>query len=311
MRFIDRKSIQTPASLLDPTSKVARERQRAEQHYQKTPVPKKSFPFAAYKCKDIVAALTALFSGKCAYCESKAGATQPFDVEHYRPKGAVAEDPNHRGYWWLALDWENLLPSCSDCNRERYQYLIEVPASGPPFVASKTRLAGKESAFPIRGKVRANKPGDDLALEDPLLLDPTRHQPEDHLQWKIDYPESPVVVARSTGGEPSPHGTVSVKVYGLNRQKLVEERRDLLRTLQFEYELLRVIFGQVTMMPAGPLREASLRRAREMLDQFRQHGDPTKRYSAVAAVFVKQVDDLLREEFTEALASVTVASTGT
>ncbi|MEF9674035.1 hypothetical protein QNM99_25505 [Pseudomonas sp. PCH446] len=43
------------------------------------------------------------------------------DVEHYRPKGAVSEDASHPGYWWVAMDWDNLLPSCIDCNRKRKQ----------------------------------------------------------------------------------------------------------------------------------------------------------------------------------------------
>src|SRR4051812_22350680 len=74
--------------------------------------------------------LDKLFGGKCAYCEVIIEASHPTEVEHYRPKGAVKDEeeevvtiqtPNgaedHPGYWWLAYEWNNLLPSCIDCNR--------------------------------------------------------------------------------------------------------------------------------------------------------------------------------------------------
>ena len=63
-------------------------------------------------------ALRELFVNKCAYCESSLVGGD-MDVEHYRPKGGVSEVPDHSGYYWLAYDWENLVASCSFCNRLR------------------------------------------------------------------------------------------------------------------------------------------------------------------------------------------------
>ena len=70
------------------------------------------------------------FFGKCAYCESLITNNQPGDVDHYRPKGRVMDANNkpvmittalgenpHPGYYWLAYQFSNLLPSCIDCNR--------------------------------------------------------------------------------------------------------------------------------------------------------------------------------------------------
>src|SRR5262249_45973388 len=90
-----------------------------------------------------------LFHGKCAYCEHKPQAGYPGDVEHYRPKGKVDEDPNHPGYYWLAYDPRNLLPSCSRCNQ-------------PP-TAKRTR-------FPVEGA--HSRDSRNLAAEKPLLLNP-------------------------------------------------------------------------------------------------------------------------------------------
>jgi hypothetical protein len=79
-----------------------------------------------------------VFYDRCAYCERLISGFQG-DAEHYRPKGGVRRrdtegtlvasqcdirNPGdgqalalgHPGYFWLAYDWRNLLPSCSFCN---------------------------------------------------------------------------------------------------------------------------------------------------------------------------------------------------
>jgi hypothetical protein len=77
------------------------------------------------------------FNNKCAYCET--AAVQFYaDAEHYRPKGNVKacdlgtginttkcllhinsqkqSDIPHPGYFWLAYNWQNLIPACKSCN---------------------------------------------------------------------------------------------------------------------------------------------------------------------------------------------------
>src|SRR5262249_10068634 len=107
---------------------------------------------------------------KCAYCEGHFRLVESGDVEHFRPKGAVKEGPGrfayvgvgkgrtkHPGYYWLAYEPTNLLPSCSLCNR-----------------------SGKGNRFPVEG-FRAEKPGQEKR-EVPLLLHPGvgREDPEKH-----------------------------------------------------------------------------------------------------------------------------------
>jgi len=305
MRYVDRSRVAPPGSLLAADSYAAKERQRAAEHYSQGQPAKAAFEFRAYKEVDVVAALELLFACKCAYCESKIAALQPTDVEHYRPKGAVAEDPTHLGYWWLALQWENLLSSCIDCNRRRKHYLIEVTENGIPTRSSNKQLAGKKDAFPLRGAVRAFKPDDDLTLEDPLLIDPTRHNPEEHLRWRLDYPSLPTVEPLKTNGKVDVRGDVSIKVFGLNRHRLVEERGSLLTQLAVQFEMLRTIFENVASMPAGIERDNKLAKAMEHLKKFQHHKESTERYSAMATLFVQQAEERLRREFGEALVALT------
>ncbi len=67
---------------------------------------------------------------------------------------------NHEGYYWLAYDWINFRLSCVHCNR-------------PNKSNSTGVLFGKSNEFAIRDEsYRANSPIDDVALEEPKLLDP-------------------------------------------------------------------------------------------------------------------------------------------
>lgn len=62
---------------------------------------------ARYGHDDVRDGLDAMFSGKCAYCESDIGVVAAPHIEHFRPK--------HR-YIGLTFTWENLLLSCPRCN---------------------------------------------------------------------------------------------------------------------------------------------------------------------------------------------------
>jgi hypothetical protein len=98
--------------------------------------------------------------GKCWYVECRNPGTDD-DIDHFRPKLAVAEDDEHPGYFWLAFDWRNLRLSCHRANRPRRA----------PSAAS---AGGKGEHFPLFDPAnRAMGPGDDIGLEIPNLLDPT------------------------------------------------------------------------------------------------------------------------------------------
>jgi len=188
-----------------------------------------------------------VFHQKCAYCETQ---TEQFyyEAEHYRPKGEVTVDADpalplyrpltedeqgaqieHPGYFWLAFDWMNLVPSCKSCN-------------GP---------GGKMSQFPVRQThilLKRLKPEEAGALtpppypsptwpgmyylrteqldqlEDPLLLhpymdksdDPRRHIRFDHKGIEYAF-------------ENSPKGHQSIKVFRLDKDTLRRKRADAQR----------------------------------------------------------------------------------
>lgn len=147
--------------------------------------------------------LFGLFDNKCAYCESRVLHVASGDAEHFRPKASVTEDAAHTGYYWLAYDLQNLLPSCERCNR----------------------AGGKMNHFPIESDLRVHSHTDRLDEELALLVNPYKDEPSIHLEFAppID-PENAKGVG--TVVHLTRRGEESIRVYNLNRQLLVEERRE-------------------------------------------------------------------------------------
>lgn len=277
MRRVERSSEAAPPSLVGRNRAGPNELTRARTAYA-AGKPDPSFQFAAYKGDDVRQTMERLFHGKCAYCESRYDITGPVDIEHYRPKGEV-EGESHDGYWWLAGDWDNLLPSCLDCNRRRWHETPTLLASVSAVLDVSLRSGfslfkiGKESSFPLAPNgVRMTTeppPADRKAQMDAelaLLLDPCSDVPGDHLIHHIDraQPLSLIVptgrhqdafqlpfagaadamtietAARAAGL--SPRGSVSIQVYGLNRLALIQERTRLQRRLEVLGDLVIKLF---------------------------------------------------------------------
>lgn len=158
--------------------------------------------------------LDRVFHGKCAYCEALVEVTGFGDAEHFRPKGKVTilinekvqtvqiNGQDHPGYYWLAYEWRNLFPACSQCN-----------------------TAGKMNHFPIadgRSHVtchdasREDPQGLD-GLEEPLLLNPYKDRPQDYLRFG----ERGTVTAIGD----NPRGLASITTFRLRRGALVSERQ--------------------------------------------------------------------------------------
>ena len=151
---------------------------------------------------------------KCCYCESKFRSTHDADIEHYRPKTAVKQsvgaDKLHPGYYWLAYRWDNLLVSCTDCNRRH-----------------------KGMLFPlVDNSVRARSHRDDIRMEQPLFINPASDDPRNHIRFHGPEPVHKTEVGR-----------VTIESLGLRSPALHEERLTRFR----ELIVLREIIEQLRM----------------------------------------------------------------
>ena len=257
-------------------------------------------PFNTYRKKSVKTQLHALFHGKCAYCETFYPAVAPVDVEHYRPKAGLGEDVTHPGYWWLAMDWDNLLPSCIHCNRLNEHatpvlstQLAELRADGVGFSKQRKVITGKGTHFPILGQ-RATPTSRDCSAECALLLDPCRDNPQEHLVFHIDrekliglilpkphdgaglpkvVPTTHLIPAfkseidQALSDKLSLRGAVSIHTYGLNRLGLVQDRTRVLRQLAFLEESIKDLCTMIQSLEArtnDPYADENLRIIKRM-----------------------------------------------
>lgn len=155
--------------------------------------------------------LNLVYHGKCAYCETFTKA----EIEHYRPKKAVDEAPDHNGYYWLCYEWSNLIPSCHDCNTSGGKG-NKFPIEGNRVMAPSFRL---DRSLATSDNV-ANGPV--LISEQPLLLHPEVDDPATFFNFDID-PKLEGIELQGLDGEDG-RGVVTVNICNLNRQSLRLDR---------------------------------------------------------------------------------------
>jgi uncharacterized protein (TIGR02646 family) len=269
---IELKPPKVPKALDGPESPGVRETEEAILHFADEENWTVEFPFSAYRHPEVRQSLTESFHGKCAYCESTYRQGFPVDVEHYRPKGGVTvlkegksvlEPP---GYYWLAAAWENLLPSCADCNRPRKQTVEGVPE----------QLYGKGNQFPITNVQRATEKGRER-YERRLLLHPCRDKPEEHLTFT----EAGNVVSV---GE-SRMGEESIRVYALRRHGLMQERMARAKEIMAAVRSYQVAKQVLAANPSSPELQQLLEFHVVALCSFLQ---PDRPYLAMARQLIAQ-----------------------
>lgn len=250
------------------------ERARAVEHFE-SDGRRDGFKFKLYAVREVRTALSGMTDGRCAYCESYYDATAPQDVEHYRPKGRIDTPQGKRkpGYWWLASDWHNLLPSCIRCNREEEHDLQD---------GSRLKT-GKGDRFPIADEAaRATGRGTEGA-ETPLLLDPANDDPSSFLEFLEEDGDS-IVRPLSSNQTSLEHrrARASIDTYGLNRVGLVIERSRALRRIRQSLAMVELF---VEMMDgASPLlRDRYEALFVEEVDMIRAHASGRDGFAAVAA----------------------------
>lgn len=248
---------------------------------------KPKLSFAQYKDDAVKQTLGLLFAGKCAYCESFYSSTQPMDVEHYRPKGAVsAESPadkDHPGYYWLAASWENLLPSCIDCNRQRTQEEVVDDTT------TRTKKLGKKDRFPVAG-TRARRHGEDLDAEKPLLLDPSVDDPQRFLRYDL---ELGLVLPRYKSGKKHDRAVASIEVYGLNRSGLVQDRRHIIRMIDHRLALIDRLGTLRNRVAGQPDIEQVLDEViGQEISVLRELAQPNRPYSGLVRQLLRDLDEV-------------------
>jgi len=152
---------------------------------------------------------------KCNYCESRIEHSATLQVEHYRPKAKVESGDNDHietsGYYWLGLEWTNLLLACPKCNGKNAKG-NKFPIRGIRAQPHNPIATAGRNLILVRVDCYANSTN--LQLELPVLLNP-----------EIDYPETCLTFDAfgniSGYGHDMDRGEISKDIYRLNRDELL------------------------------------------------------------------------------------------
>jgi uncharacterized protein (TIGR02646 family) len=147
-------------------------------------------------------ALKTAQKNKCCFCEKDQG-DEFGNVEHFRPKEGYRSKRKDKlskpGYYWLGYEWSNLLFVCGSCNSAKY----------------------KGNLFPlVKDSRRAKSHNDDVARENPLLIDPAKNDPRKHIKFIGEFPQGL-----------TQKGVETISICGLNRDALIGMRRKILNTI--------------------------------------------------------------------------------
>ena len=155
--------------------------------------------------------------GKCCYCERKRDQKGESDVEHFRPKAKLKENPKHPGYWWLVYRWDNLLISCKKCNNR------------------------KNTKFPLKDESkRAFFENDDLKKEEPILINPLTENPEDFIEYHIPKDNKNPLMVKAIGKCGRGNSTIN-KLTGINDKELLTERAEYVENYHFLTECFYLV----------------------------------------------------------------------
>ena len=290
-----------PPDVLDlsnPESKGATELQKFVDRFEDTGDLPKSKEYQAYSHKDVKEALTVLFHGKCAYCESKVSGSSQSDIEHYRPKGAVkdAEDAGveHPGYWWLGMRWDNLLLSCMHCNQHRKQFIFDETMTLEEIERVLERnvllTTGKKNAFPTEDNNWVTDHTVDVhSNEKPLLINPMDTNPEDHFDWKF---EDQISTIKPKPGSASAVATKDV--LGLNRRWLTEARATEFLLIRERANSLRKAVEKVLYAEHQETADFALVTAIDHLKALKLRCEARNSFAAMARSVLREVEDVMK-----------------
>jgi len=276
---IDRENVQAPLILSSEKALAAFE--LAKQFYA-TPLNSRlqqrfNLDISIWKDRGVREALNKLFHGKCAYCESKVGITDPGDLDHFRPKGGAFNldgefDPDH--YWWLAYDWRNFYLTCRICNVNK---------------ASKFPVA-KRADVPRGERAQLAAPWyeDESKAEGALLLDPCYDTPAEDLFFDP---------ATGLAAGLSKKGKITIEILKLNRESLCEGRRAAIMLAASELHTLLLRFQKRDKPRISPA---------ELQRKLAEMRSPVHPY---AGAWRQIINNLLQEETYAGLLNLIVSDT--
>lgn len=270
-------------------SSATNEQKRAEDYYKTNPAGLPSFTgFAVYSGPTVKQALGEMFSWKCAYCESEF-VNHGVHVEHFRPKGRVKLERDggyQKGYWWLAAKWDNLLPTCIDCNTEATHVLPD----------GTSKKVGKGDYFPLPTGTPCAPSLGYLHTESPVLIDPSKINPGQYFEFTVassNRKTYSLVRPKKLDEGGMKRAEVSIDAYALNRHRLVVQRTARLSKLEADLLNWRMQLRMLEKVSDPSERQDFAKEVSARLSEILEfYVNRDKPYSAACAAFVQSWLDM-------------------
>ncbi|MBK9497785.1 MAG: hypothetical protein IPO06_00120 [Leptospiraceae bacterium] len=184
-----------------------------------------------YGQADVKKKLYELYHSKCGYCEIKEH-NDVLQIDHYRPKNRKSNRKDYnefKGYYWLALEWSNLVLVCGYCNRYKSE---QFDISGTVRAKVENFLTNNE--IDISKCIISNL---ELKQENPLIVNPEVDNPDNSLYFKND----------GTIHAKDNKGIYTIKVFHLYDDRLVKKRKEIIdhyiEDFLNKYKAFKEIFG--------------------------------------------------------------------
>jgi hypothetical protein len=156
-------------------------------------------------------------------------------------------------------------------------------------------MSGKGNHFPLADET---KRAGDIGEEDgeaALLINPCEDDPEDFLAFEIRDGLC-IAVPRPGGADPFGRGRHSIRIYGLNRKELVQERTERVAEVDKALQSIRDNLDILAAVaPSSLPAEKATNGIKRELDAVRRYVSPRARYTAAALALVIEHVQLLRE----------------
>lgn len=221
---------------------------------------------------------------KCSFCETYIRPVDTPQVEHYRPKNTLKDDPTHIGYYWLGHEWNNLLLACLACNKAKSsQFPIQGVRVTTPALLEDSKLD--------RSRCLPDAPP--LSDESPFLINPEYENPEPHFRFHTDGRMEGITV----------RGKKTIAICKLDRKSLDIDRKKILDTYMASLDEKFVGYAEGILTKEGLayfLRKTLERIKKNVIPEMKYTLFRKYSYDHFEEFFVNQVEENQKENLRNA-----------
>ena len=143
-----------------------------------------------------------------------------------------------------------------------------------------------------------------------MLIDPTRRDPSDHLEWNI-INELPLLAPRKRNDKPDPYGDATITILGLNRKGLVENRLSILKLVQLNLSFIERDFIEVAESEDANEIEKRLGKAVSQFSELYQFAKDNQSYASLLRDYLDKEKKRLTKNYSDLLSKLQSTASST